>query len=497
MRSELKVYNTLTRQKEGFLPLRPPWVGMYVCGPTVYGRAHLGHARSAINFDVIFRYLKHLGYQVRYVRNITDVGHLERDADEGADKVAQQARIEALEPMEVVQRYTNSYRQDMTLLNVQSPSIEPCASGHIPEQITMIERIIGAGFGYEANGSVYFDVEAYHKTHHYGKLSGRVVEELIAGTRRLSGQQEKRNPLDFALWKKATPIHLMRWPSPWGEGFPGWHIECSAISTKYLGPQFDIHGGGMDLLFPHHECECAQAQAAYRTELAKYWLHNNLITIDGQKMGKSLGNAITLEQLFRGTHPLLGQAHSPMTLRFFVLQAHYRSMLSFSDEALRAAQSGYLKLMNGLKALDELSYPESNDVGIEQTIAGKIQHGCARCYEAMNDDFNTAQVIAALFDLLKTINALKNGQLSPGLLGPTVLTNLKNTYATFVSDILGLQQEPMVSATALLDVLLELYSRAKAQKQYSQVDAIRVKLRALGVALQDVPTGVQWSYECV
>ena len=331
MRSELKVYNTLTRQKEGFLPLRPPWVGMYVCGPTVYGRAHLGHARSAINFDVIFRYLKHLGYQVRYVRNITDVGHLERDADEGADKVAQQARIEALEPMEVVQRYTNSYRQDMTLLNVQSPSIEPCASGHIPEQITMIERIIGAGFGYEANGSVYFDVEAYHKTHHYGKLSGRVVEELIAGTRRLSGQQEKRNPLDFALWKKATPIHLMRWPSPWGEGFPGWHIECSAISTKYLGPQFDIHGGGMDLLFPHHECECAQAQAAYRTELAKYWLHNNLITIDGQKMGKSLGNAITLEQLFRGTHPLLGQAHSPMTLRFFVLQAHYRSMLSFSD----------------------------------------------------------------------------------------------------------------------------------------------------------------------
>jgi cysteinyl-tRNA synthetase len=494
MRGQLKVYNTLTRQKERFLPLYPPLVGMYVCGPTVYGKAHLGHARSAINFDVIFRYLKHLGYQVRYVRNITDVGHLERDADEGVDKIVQQARREALEPMEVVQRYTNSYRQDMALLNVQSPSIEPCASGHIPEQIAMIERIMKSGFGYEVRGSVYFDVATYHRDHHYGKLSGRVVEELRAGTRLLSGQEEKRNPLDFALWKKATSIHLMRWPSPWGEGFPGWHIECSAIATKYLGLQFDIHGGGMDLLFPHHECECAQAKAAYGIELAKYWFHNNLITIDGQKMGKSLGNAITLEHLFQGTHPLLNQANSPMTLRFFVLQAHYRSMLNFSNEALRAAQSGYLKLINGLKSLNELTYTEGNDAGIDQAIVAQVEHSCGRCYEAMNDDFNTAQVIARLFDLLKTINALKNGQLSPGLLGTTVFENLKNTYSTFVLDILGLHQESRVSVTALLDILLGLYRQAKAQKQYSQVDAIRAKLQALGVALQDMPMGVQWSY---
>jgi cysteinyl-tRNA synthetase len=495
MQGQLKVYNTLTRQKERFLPLTPPRVGMYLCGPTVYGKAHLGHARSAINFDVIFRYLKHLGYQVRYVRNITDVGHLERDADEGVDKIAKQARLEALEPMEIVQHYTNSYHQDMNLLNVQSPSIEPNASGHIPEQIAMIQQIIKKGLGYEVHGSVYFDVEAYNKAYHYGKLSGRIIEDLRAGTRPLSGQQEKHNPLDFALWKKATPTHLMRWPSPWGEGFPGWHIECTAIATKYLGQQFDIHGGGMDLLFPHHECELAQAQAASHTELAKYWLHNNLITINGQKMGKSLGNAITLAHLFQGKHPLLDRAYSPMTLRFFVLQAHYRSTLNFSIEALQAAQRGYLKLMNGLQVLNALNCPENSEASMHQDIVAQVSHECDRCYEAMNDDFNTAQTIATLFDLLKFIHALNSGQLAPALLGPVVFGKLRNTYTTFVQDILGLSQESGASTTALLDILLGLYSQAKARKEYDQVDAIRAQLQKLGIALQDTPMGVQWCYE--
>jgi len=495
MQGQLKVYNTLTRQKERFLPLNPPMVGMYLCGPTVYGRAHLGHARSAINFDVIFRYLKHLGYQVRYVRNITDVGHLERDADEGVDKIARQAHLEALEPMEIVQYYTNSYHQDMTLLNVQSPSIEPSASGHIPEQIAMIQQIIKAGLGYEVHGSVYFDVKAYQRVHHYGKLSGRRVEDLWASTRPLRGQQDKYSSLDFALWKKATPHHLMRWPSPWGEGFPGWHIECAAIATKYLGPQFDIHGGGMDLLFPHHECELAQAQAASHTELAKYWLHNNLITINGQKMGKSLGNAITLEHLFQGTHPLLDQAYSPMTLRFFMLQAHYRSTLSFSTEALRAAHRGYLKLMNGLKVLNELTCPEDSGASMHQDTVIQIGRNCDRCYEAMNDDFNTVQIIATLFNLLRYIHALNSGQLSPALLGTTIFEKLKNTYTTFVQDILGLHQESRVSTTALLNILLGQYSRAKLQKRYDQVDDIRAQLKKLGIALQDMPMGVQWCYE--
>ncbi len=494
MQSQLKVYNTLTRQKERFVPLNAPFVGMYVCGPTVYGPAHLGHARSAISFDIIFRYLKHLGYQVRYVRNITDVGHLERDGDTGADKVQKQARLEALEPMEVVQRYTNSYHRDMALLNVQAPSIEPSASGHIPEQIAMIQQIVKAGLAYESCGSVYFDVAAYNKTHHYGKLSGRIIEDMLTGTRSLSGQQEKRSPLDFSLWKKATPEHLMRWPSPWGEGFPGWHIECSAIAKKYLGPKFDIHGGGIDLLFPHHECELAQGQVACHTEPAKYWLHNNLITIDGQKMGKSLGNAITLAHLFQGTHPLLNQAYSPMVLRFFILQAQYRGMLNFSNEAFHAARSGYLKLMNGLKALEELTYPEDGEEDINQDLVVEIKKHCDSCHEAMNDDFNTAQVIAALFGLLKTINALRSRQVFPHLLGRTAFDQLKDTYVSFVKDVLGLYQKSNIPTTALLDILLKLYNQAKSRKQYDQVDAIRAQLKALGISLQDTPTDVQWSY---
>lgn len=495
MQGQLTVYNTLTRQKERFVSLHASRVGMYVCGPTVYGQSHLGHARSAINFDVIFRYLKHLGYQVRYVRNITDVGHLERDADEGIDKIAKQATLEELVPMEVAQRYTNSYRHDMALLNVQPPSIEPNASGHITEQITMIQQILDAGLAYEAQGSVYFDVLAYNKDHDYGQLSGRVVEDLLAGTRQLRGQQEKRNPLDFALWKKASPSHLMHWPSPWGKGFPGWHLECSSIATKYLGAQFDIHGGGMDLLFPHHECELAQAQAASHTSLARYWLHHNLITINEQKMGKSLGNFITLEQLFEGEHPLLDQAYGPMTLRFFVLQAHYRSTLGFSNEALQAAHKGYRKLINGLKILHELTKPEDSSTGTNPEMATQVAKGCDLCYEAMNDDFNTAQVIAALFSLLKTIQALKNGQLAFAALGRPAFEQLKDTYTTFVQDILGLREEAQVPAASLLDILLGVYSQAKAQKQYGQVDAIRAQLKALGVMVQDTPAGTQWSYE--
>ena len=495
MQGKLKVYNTRTRCKEIFIPLHAPFVGMYLCGPTVYGHAHLGHARSAINFDVILRYLKHLDYQVRYVRNITDVGHLERDADEGKDKIIQQAFLENLEPMEVVQCYTHSYHQDMGLLNVQAPSIEPRASGHISEQIAMIQQIIKKGLAYEVQGSVYFDVAAYHKQHHYGKLSGRVLEDLLVGTRRLDGQHEKQSPMDFSLWKKATATHIMHWPSPWGNGFPGWHIECSAISTKYLGQQFDIHAGGMDLLFPHHECEIAQTQAAYHTPLAKYWLHNNLITINGQKMGKSLGNVITLKELFQGTHPLLAQAYSPMALRFFVLQAHYRSTLSFSNQALQAAQSGYLKLMNGLKTLNELACPENTMTNVHQDLAIQVKQRCAQCYEAMNDDFNTAQVMAALFGLLKQINTLKNGHLQPADLGKEAFEALKNTYTTFVQDILGFCETSQASTVKLLDILLSLYSQAKKQKHDHQVDTIRKQLKALGIALQDTPMGVVWRYE--
>ncbi len=492
MQSQLRVYNTLTRQKELFTPLAPPFVGMYLCGPTVYGKPHLGHARSAINFDVIFRYLKHGGYHVRYVRNITDVGHLERDADEGVDKIVQQARLEALEPMEVAQHYTDSYRQAMALLKVQPPSIEPKASGHITEQIAMIQHIIQAGLAYAVNGSVYFDVKSYN--HGYGKLSGRVIEDLLAGTRALAGQQEKRYPLDFALWKKATSSHIMYWPSPWGTGFPGWHIECSAIATKYLGHQFDIHGGGLDLLFPHHECELAQAQAALRTTLAKYWLHNNLITIHGQKMSKSLGNFITLEQLFQGTHVLLDQAYSPMTLRYFVLQAHYRSPLQFSTEALQAAQTGYLKLINGLKTLHQLTYSPDSAVEVNQEINAQVKRSCRRCYEAMNDDFNTAQVMAALFDLLRHINAFKNGQLLLSTLSLEIFEHLKHTYSTFVQDILGLYEEPSAAPAALLNILLGIYGQAKANKQYEQVDAIRKQLKELGIIVQDTTSGVDWSY---
>ena len=428
MEHQLTIYNTLDRKKELFVPLHAPHVGMYVCGPTVYGDGHLGHARPAITFDLLFRYLKHLGYKVRYVRNITDVGHLENDADEGEDKIAKKARLEQLEPMEVVQYYLNRYHKAMEALNVLPPSIEPHASGHIIEQIEYIKKILDAGYAYISDGSVYFDVEKYNKDYHYGKLSGRNIDELLNTTRALDGQQEKRNSVDFALWKKASPEHIMRWPSPWSDGFPGWHLECSAMGTKYLGEEFDIHGGGMDLLFPHHECEIAQSVAAQGKETVHYWMHNNMITINGQKMGKSLGNFITLDQFFTGDHKLLSQPFSPMTIRFFILQAHYRSTLDFSNDALIAAEKAYQRLSEGWENLNKII------PGTDSTV--DIKNLREKCYEAMNDDLSSPIVISYLFDAVRIINTILSGKAS---INETDLQELKEIFQTFMFDILGLK----------------------------------------------------------
>ncbi len=491
----LYVYNSLTRQEELFKPINPPYVGMYVCGPTAYGPAHLGHARSAINFDVIKRYLKHLGYQVRHVRNITDVGHLEQDADDGADKIIKQAHLENIEPMEVVQRYMNSYHRDMAALNVEAPDIEPQASGHIPEQIAIIQQIINQKLAYVVNGSVYFSITAYQQRYRYGELSGRKIDDLLSGTRVLAGQTEKKFPLDFALWKKASPTHIMRWASPWGEGFPGWHIECTALATKYLGSRFDIHGGGMDLLFPHHECEIAQSLAAQDTTLAKYWLHNNLVMLDNQKMSKSLGNFITLQQLFQGTHPLLSRAYQPMILRFFILQAHYRGTISFSNEALQAAEKGYLKLINGLKTIQNMTYVPSPPINkIDKTSIAQIDKHISACYEAMNEDLNTAKLIAELFQLLKFIHALEHRLMPFYKLGEKTFEVLKGAYILFVEDILGLQAFYEASPEDFISIIVKVYEHAKQQKNYEQIDMLRAELKQRGIILQDTPHGVVWNH---
>jgi cysteinyl-tRNA synthetase len=495
MQSSLKVYNTLTRKKELFNPINPPFVGMYVCGPTVYGDAHLGHARSAVTFDTVHRYLKYIGYKVRYVRNITDVGHLERDADEGEDKISKKAKLEQLEPMEVVQRYTDNYHRDMDALNILHPSIEPRASGHIPEQIEMIEEIIKNDLAYEINGSVYFDIRKYNEgNNNYGKLSGRIIEDMLSGSRELEGQQEKKDPLDFALWKKASAEHIMRWNSPWGEGFPGWHLECSAMSAKYLGKQFDIHGGGMDLLFPHHECEIAQSQASNHTDPVRYWLHNNLITINSQKMGRSLNNVINLQDLFSGNHDLLGQAYSPMTVRFFILQAHYRSTLDFSNEALVAARKGYKRIINGLKIAKQLAYV-SGEADIDAKSADEINKAVAGCQAGMDDDLNTAVVIANLFTLLKHIHKLHMGSIPSAALGEEVFNKLIQTYTAYTEDVLGLKEEQPEALTNLLGTLLEFYAEAKANKAYDKVDNIRAKLKQIGITVKDMKAGIDWAYE--
>lgn len=491
----LKIYNTLSRSKEDFEPLNPPFVGMYVCGPTVYGDAHLGHARPAITFDTVKRYLSHLGYTVRYVRNITDVGHLQGDADEGEDKIAKKAKLEQLEPMEIAQQYTDSYHRDMDLLNTLKPNIEPRATGHIPEQIALVEAILKEGLAYEVNGSVYFDVLKYNETRPYGKLSGRILDELMSGSRDLDGQGEKRNPVDFALWKNASPEHLMKWESPWSLGFPGWHLECTAMSSKYLGKQFDIHGGGMDLMFPHHECEIAQGNACNHQDPAKYWMHNNMITINGQKMGKSLGNFITLQELFTGNHQLLEQAYSPMTIRYFILTAHYRSTLDFSNDALRAAQKGYRKLINGFRIASVLTYQPDEAVGVDEEQVNQVKQSISALYRAMDDDFNTAQAIGHLFNLLKKINSIYTGQLTSAVFGKETFDELIETFAVFVSEILGLKEEKTEHQEVLLEVLLKLYSEAKTARNYAKVDEIRASLKSIGILIKDMKDKIDWAYE--
>ncbi len=486
MQGNLKIYNTLSRKKEVFKPINPQHVGMYVCGPTVYGDAHLGHARPAVTFDLLFRYLTHLKYKVRYVRNITDVGHLENDADEGEDKVQKKARLEQLEPMEIVQRYTNSYHENMRQLNVLSPSIEPRASGHIIEQIAQVKLILRNGFAYEVNGSVYFDVEAYSKKHHYGILSGRVIEDMVASTRVLEGQDEKRKSYDFALWKKAGKEHIMRWPSPWGEGFPGWHIECSAMSLKYLGGHFDIHGGGMDLLFPHHECEIAQSVASNGTPPAARWMHNNMITINGQKMGKSLGNFITLDDLFNGSHKLLVQAYSPMTIRFFILQAHYRSTLDFSNEALQASEKGLERLFGAIKILSHVK-----SAGQSTFSVAEIEK---KCYHALNDDLNSPVLISHLFECVRLINLMKEGKES---LTATELSDFIKLLYLFVFELLGLnEQKAEVEESvqnSLIDLILNLRLSARKNNDFQLSDHIRDELAKLGFEIKDTKQGSEWT----
>lgn len=496
MSTKLHFYNTVTRKKEEFVPANPPFVGMYVCGPTVYGDAHLGHARSAITFDIVFRYLKHLGYKVRYVRNITDVGHLENDADHGEDKVAKKARLEQLEPMEVVQHYKDRYHRDMDALNNNRPSIEPQASGHIIEQIAMTQKILDNGFAYESNGSVYFDVEKYAQSHHYGKLSGRKIEDLQSNTRDLDGQDEKRSPLDFALWKKASPEHIMRWPSPWSDGFPGWHIECSVMSSKYLGETFDIHGGGMDLLFPHHECEIAQSVGSNGTEPVRYWLHNNMITLNGQKMAKSLGNTIMLHEFFSGDNKLLDQAYDPLTIRFFILQAHYRSTLDFGNEPLLAAQKGYTKLNTALAIARSLNLNWGVD---SEETDNRIKKWESDLTDAMNDDMNTALTIASLFDIASYFNALKNGQ-EKSIPSKAEFDRAVELFAAYFEDVLGLGGEAGSDQSAqklddVMKVLLEIRSSAKTNKDYATADAIRDQLKAIGVTVMDGKDGADWQFD--
>jgi cysteinyl-tRNA synthetase len=494
--SELFITNSLSRQKERFEPINAPYVGMYVCGPTVSGESHLGHARPYVTFDVLYRWLLHLGYKVRYVRNITDAGHFEEEGREAEDKVGKKAKLEQLEPMELVQKYTNLYHDMMDRLNCLRPSIEPTATGHIVEQIDMIQEIIAKGFAYERNGSVYFDVLKYAKNNDYGRLSGRVLEEMIAGSRELDGQEEKRNSADFALWKKAPPEHIQRWNSPWGEGFPGWHIECSAMATKYLGAQFDIHGGGMDLQFPHHESEIAQSKTASGKAPVKYWMHNNMITINGRKMGKSYNNTITLRELFYGSHPELKQAFHPMVVRFFILQTHYRSTLDFSNEALIAAEKGFERLMNTFGIIHSLNHPGPNDTGTADTEYKKLVQDL---HNQMNDDVNTAQVVATLFELASRFNALKNQQLSWSNVSAAVFEEAKKTFTFFVNDILGLQsvqaeQGNDKSLDKALQILIELRKEAKAKKDYATSDAIRNRLLEAGIQLKDEKDGtVTWS----
>jgi cysteinyl-tRNA synthetase len=487
MVTALSIYNSYSRKKEIFEPINPPHVGMYVCGPTVYGDPHLGHARAAINFDILFRYLKHLDYKVRYVRNITDVGHLENDADEGEDKIAKKARLEQLEPMEVAQYYTNRYHDSIRMLNCLPPSIEPHASGHIIEQIEIVEKILEKGFAYQTEENIYFDLVKYANEYEYGKLSGKVINDLLNNTRELKGQDDKKNPIDFALWKKGSPEHIMKWKSPWNIGFPGWHLECSAMGAKYLGLPFDIHGGGLDLMFPHHESEIAQANAAFGENPCKYWIHNNMITINGQKMAKSLGNFITLEQLFEGKHDLLTQAYSPMVTRFFILQAHYRSTIDFSNDALLASEKGLDRLITAYSKMDQLQAAETSTIDVKSWSE--------KCYSMLNDDLNTARLIAELFEGAKYINLLLDKKES---LNKVDLTFFKKQMKAFIEDILGLQLKEETSGSenieGFIQLLLELRAKARENKDWATSDQIRDQLKELGVVVKDSKEGASWEW---
>ena len=503
----LRLTNTLSRTKEVFKPVNPGHVGMYVCGPTVYGDAHLGHARPGVTYDVLSKLLRHLGYKVRYVRNITDVGHLEHDADEGEDKIAKKARLEQLEPMEVVQTYTLRYHEAMRKLNVAPPSIEPRASGHIVEQIEAVKRILDAGYAYESNGSIYFDVRKYNEDHRYGVLSGRNLDDTLEGTRELDGQSDKRAPFDFAIWKKAEPEHIMRWPSPWGEGFPGWHLECSVMGEKYLGQEFDIHGGGMDLMFPHHECEIAQNVACRGTQGVHYWVHNNMITINGQKMGKSLGNFITLPQLFAGEHEKLAQAYSPMTIRFFILQAHYRGTLDFSNEALQAAEKGLKRLMQAAKDLYAMAGRKAPQYVYSEEAFGVAPDSCSagnaevkalweNVYDALCDDMNTPIALAGISEAVRIINSAKAGSIK---LAKEDLDTLCQLFDDVVFGVLGLKDEEGTDGTSgkvisgLMDMVLEQRAAAKAAKDWTTSDHIRDALKALGIQVKDGKNGTEWT----
>ena len=485
MSRKIQIYNTLTRKKEIFKPIVKNHVGMYVCGPTVYGDPHLGHARPGITFDVVFRYLKHADYKVRYVRNITDAGHLENDADEGEDKIVKRARLEQLEPMEIVQFYTLSYHRAMEKLNCLPPSIEPRATGHIIEQIEMVKGILENGFAYEVNGSVYLDVNKYNEKYHYGTLSGRNLEDTLEGTRDLDGQSEKKSPVDFAIWKKASTEHIMKWASPWGEGFPGWHMECSTMGEKYLGKNFDIHGGGMDLVFPHHEAEIAQSNACNDCSPVNYWIHNNMITVDGKKMGKSIGNFINLEEFFTGSHAKLERAYSPMTIRFFILQAHYRSTVDFSNAALQAAKKGFNKLMNAMETLQKLKPSEKSTYDVNELEQN--------CYAAMDDDFNTPILIAHLFDGVRIINSVKDGKES---LTSVDLEKLKNIFTAFVTDILGFVSANESSGNDLtnevMELVMKLRANAKTNKDFNSADLIRDELDKAGIQIKDSREGSSW-----
>ena len=485
----VSITNSLTREKEIFTPIKAPFVGLYSCGPTVYNEVHLGNLRTFTAFDVVYRYLTHIGYKVRYVRNITDAGHLTNDAGEGVDRIEERALLEQLEPMEIVQKYTVSFHGVCEIFNILPPSIEPTATGHIVEQIEMVKKILGNGYAYEVNGSVYFDVRKFMEKYKYGELSGRNIDDLMEGSRELDRQDEKRNSVDFAIWKGVSPNHIQRWPSPWGEGIPGWHLECSAMGTKYLGKQFDIHGGGMDLKFPHHECEIAQSVGAYGTAPVKYWMHANMLTVNGEKMSKSKGNSFLPRELFSGSHPLLEKAYSPMAVRFFMMQSHYSSTLDFSNEALSAAEKGFKKLSNALGVVKKLEYSPGKE---DPTLSSELTRMIGECYTNMSDDFNTAKTLAVLFEMSAKINDFKSGNLAISSVSESAFNEFKQTYISFMEDILGIREEEEHNQQLIdgvVKVLIELRKKARVDKNFALSDKIRDDLKSIGVQLMDGKNG--------